>query len=193
MGWATSVRLLLGLEGAQSLWLLTFGLMVYAWLVGAFRIEPSCRAWSYALCGAAISVALYLLVGGWRARWLVARGVRTDGWRTRVHDLVRSERDGHEKVIAKCFTFRYEVHGTPYDLRVETTRERKLLIQGGKSILYDPRRPRRAIALYHMPGDLSLGENGTLSAAGGWPLHLLLLPVATMAVAGLLIARWILH
>jgi hypothetical protein len=138
------------------------------------------------------AIALLVLVFPLAGLALVAWQLRT-GYRDLR--LLRYGTEARGKLVDKCetsvhmddvpvmaLTFAYNVDGKRHTATVKTLDPGPLEDDEYEVMLYDPHAPARATTLDHLPGSPKVTASGELEADGGIVVHLLLAPIAVVAL-----------
>jgi len=86
------------------------------------------------------------------------------------------------EVPVMALTFAYEVDGARYTATVKTLKAGPLEDDTYEAMLYDPRAPAQATTLDHLPGSPKIAASGELKATPGIVVHLLVAPLAFIAL-----------
>jgi hypothetical protein len=134
-----------------------------------------------------LAAALWQVPGALRKLRLLRCGAETRGKLVRKRETRVEVND----VPIMALTFEYEVGGRTYFATVKTLTPGPLEDEAREAMLYDPRSPRRATTLDHLPGAPKIGAGGELEARPGTALHLLILPVLFVGLAAATVIRMI--
>ena len=139
----------------------------------------------------AVGIVCWELWIGVRNLRLLRRGAETSGKRVEVRESWGWSTFLDRSARATSFTFEYEVAGKTYTTKVKVKAKRAVVLNDDvrEPMLYDPKRPSRATTLDHLPGSPRITADGDLEARAGTVIHLLILPVAFVALCVGLVSR----
>lgn len=125
-----------------------------------------------------LAMAIPQLRAGRLASRLLRLGVETRG------KLIKSAPTGTSvnDVPVMGLTFEYEVGGRSYQTMVKTLTPEVLQDDALESMLYDPYAPGRATTLDHLPGSPKVTADGEIASRPGIGVHVLIMPIVTVAL-----------
>lgn len=92
-------------------------------------------------------------------------------------------------VPVMALTFEYEVDGARHTATVKTLEPGPLEDDVYEAMLDDPRAPEHETTLDHLPGSPKIAASGELEATPGMVVHLLIAPVAFIALVAAAVLR----